>query len=236
MPRNNTDSRVDAYIDVVPRSRTGRFALAALIIGGLALRLSRLLENRPLWTDEAKLALGIGRLDYLGLLHSLDYNQVAPILYVWLMKALTSVFGMHEWVLRLPALIAGSFVVAIVWLVGKRTLSEAGALVAVALTATAPLLIAYSAEAKPYELDACVSAILLLFALRVNECDDHRRRLTLGLLGVLGIGLSFPAVFVLGAIGATLIVSAAFRRDWTSAVTMSLCSMVWMGVFFSSVI
>jgi 4-amino-4-deoxy-L-arabinose transferase-like glycosyltransferase len=232
MPRNNTDSRVDAYIDVVPRSRTGRFALAALIIGGLALRLSRLLENRPLWTDEAKLALGIGRLDYLGLLHSLDYNQVAPILYVWLMKALTSLFGMHEWVLRLPALIAGSLVVAIIWLVGKRTLSEAGALVAVALTATAPLLIAYSAEAKPYELDACVSAILLLFALRVNECDDHRRRLTLGLLGVLGIGLSFPAVFVLGAIGATLIVSAAFRRDWTSAVTMLLCSMVWMGVFF----
>jgi hypothetical protein len=214
-----------------PRSRWGQTVLISLCVGGLVLRLSRFLENRPLWTDEAKLALGMGRVGYIGLLHSLDYNQVAPVLYLWLLKALTSTFGMHEWVLRLPALIAGVAMMPIVWLIGRRTLSEAGALVAVAVAATAPLLIAYSAEAKPYELDACVSAILLLLALRVIERDNARRRLTLGLAGVLGIGLSFPAVFIVGGIGATLLISAAFRRDWMSAITMSVCSIVWLGVF-----
>lgn len=220
-----------AFRAAAPRSLWGQIVLIALCVGGLVLRLARFLENRPLWTDEAKLALGVGRVDYFGLLHSLDYNQVAPIFYLWLLRALTSAFGMHEWVLRLPSLIAGVSMIPIVWIIGRRLLSEAGALIAVAVTATAPLLIAYSAEAKPYELDACVSAILLLLALRVIERDDYRRRLTLGLAGVLGIGLSFPAAFVLGGIGATILISAALRRERASAISMSVWCMVWVTVF-----
>ncbi|MGH9809730.1 MAG: hypothetical protein ACRD9W_21185, partial [Terriglobia bacterium] len=128
--------------------------------------------------------------------------------------------------------IAGIAVLAIVWLLSSRMLSGVGALVAVALTAVAPVLIAYSTEAKPYELDACVSAILLLLALRVNEDDNQQRRLTLGIAGVMAIGLSFPAALVLGGIGTVLVLTAAFRRDWFSAATMAFTSIVWMGLFF----
>src|ERR1019366_3864485 len=167
------------------------------------------------------LALSIGRLSFTGLLGPLDYNQVAPILYLWVLKAGTSIFGIHEWVLRLPALVAGVVMLVIVWLVGQRLLSEFGALVAVTLTATAPLLVAYAAEAKPYELDACVSAILLLLALRVRERDDKWRRLVLGVAGVAAIGFSIPAIFVLGGIGGTLVVSAWKRRNWMSALRIS---------------
>ena len=218
-------------VEVRPRSHWGRIILTVLFLGGFALRLGRFFENRPLWTDEAKLALGVGRLGYRGLLHSLDYNQVAPILYLWVMKALTSVFGMHEWVLRLPALIAGLLMLPIVWLLCRRIISEAGVIVAVALTATAPLLIAYSAEAKPYELDACASAFLLLLALRVMEHDDQRRRLALGIAGVFAIGFSIPSIFILGGIAATLVVSAALRRNSRSAMTMSGWSVAWLAAF-----
>jgi len=209
----------------------GRLALVALVIVGTVLRVGRFLENRPLWIDEAKLALSIGRLSFTGLLGPLDYNQLAPILYLCVLKAGTSFFGMHEWVLRLPALVASVLMIVVVWLVGRRVLSEFGALIVVALTATAPLLVAYAAEAKPYEVDACASAILLLLGLRVHERDDKWRRLALGFAGVAAIGFSFPAIFILGGIGVTLVLSAARRRDWTSAVTMSAWGMIWVGVF-----
>jgi 4-amino-4-deoxy-L-arabinose transferase-like glycosyltransferase len=217
--------------DVVPRSRAGRLALVTLILIATVLRVSRFLENRPLWTDEAKLALSIGRLSVSGLFGPLDYNQVAPILYLCVLKLATSIFGMHEWVLRLPALIAGVLMVAVVWLVGRRVLSEFGALIVVALAATAPLLVAYSAEAKPYELDAFVSSILLLFALRACERDDKWRRVALGFAGVAAIGFSLSAILILGGIGVTLVISASRRRDWISALTMCAWGVIWVAAF-----
>lgn len=126
--------------DAIPQLRWGRLVLVAALLVGIGLRVSRFLENRPLWTDEAKLALSIGRRDFIGLLQPLDYNPVAPILYLWLLKGGTSLLGMHEWVLQLPSLAAGILMPLIVWLLGRRVLSDVGALVAVALAATAPML------------------------------------------------------------------------------------------------
>ena len=217
--------------DAIPRSRWGRLVLVVALLTGIGLRVGRFLENRPLWIDEAKLALSIGRRDFIGLLQPLDYNQVAPILYLWLLKGGASLLGMHEWTLRLPSLAAGVLVLWVVWLLGRRVLSEVGALVAVALAATAPMLVAYAAEAKPYELDACVSAILLLFALRVHERDDSGRRLTLGLAGVVGIGFSIPAVFILGGIGGALLLSAWRRRSWAAAASTAIWGVIWMCAF-----
>ena len=218
--------------DAIPRSRWGRLVLVAALLVGIGLRVSRFLENRPLWLDEAMLALNIGRRDFIGLLRPLDYGQLAPILYLWLLKGGASLFGMHEWTLRLPSLAAGVLMPWVVWLLGRRVLSEVGALVAVALAATAPMLVAYAAEAKPYELDACVSAILLLFALRVHERDDSRRRLTLGFAGVAGIGFSIPAVFILGGIGGALLLSAWRRRSWAAAASTMVWGVIWLCAVF----
>lgn len=218
--------------DALPRSRWGRLVLFAALLVGIFLRVGRFLENRPLWVDEAKVALSIGRLDFIGLLQPIDYNQIAPILYLWVLKGAVSLFGMHEWTLRLPSLLAGVLMLWVVWLLGRQVLSEVGALVAVALAATAPMLVAYSAEAKPYELDACVSAILLLLALRVQERDDKRRRLTLGIAGVVGIGFSVPAVFILGGIGGALLLSAWRRRSWAAAMTTIVWAFIWLCAFF----
>lgn len=217
--------------DAIPQSRAARILLVVALLVGIGLRVSRFLENRALWNDEAKLALSIGR-DFIRLLRPLDYNQVAPILYLWMLKAGTSLFGVHEWTLRLPSLVAGILMLWVVWLLGRRVLSEVGALVVVTLAATAPMLVAYSTEAKPYELDGCVSAILLLLALRVYERDDSRRRITLGLAGVAGIGFSIPAVLILGAISGAFLFSAWRRRSWPMAMTTAVWGIVWLSAFF----
>ncbi|HXV17278.1 MAG TPA: hypothetical protein VD758_10890, partial [Gemmatimonadaceae bacterium] len=57
----------------VSHSRWIRILVIASILTGVVLRAIRFLENRPLWTDEAKLALSIGRRDFAGLLQPLDY-------------------------------------------------------------------------------------------------------------------------------------------------------------------
>lgn len=213
------------------RSRALRILVIAVFLIGIALRIARFLQNRPLWSDEAKLALGIGRSNFAGLMSSLDYNQVAPILYLWIVKALTVLFGMHEWVLRLPSLVAGIALLWLMWLLSRRLLSDVGVLLCLALAATAPLLVAYSAEAKPYELDACVSAILLLLALPLFNEDDARRRAVLGIVGIAAIGVSLPAVFTLGGIACALIVFAWRNRNLRAALTTCAWGIVWVMVF-----
>ncbi|MFN2602120.1 MAG: glycosyltransferase family 39 protein [Gemmatimonadaceae bacterium] len=202
--------------------------VVALFLLGIALRVARFLQNRPLWVDEAKLALAIGRSDAVGLMHSLDYNQVAPILYLWVVKAATILFGMHEWTLRLPSLVAGIAMLWVMWLLSRRLLSDVGALLCVALAATAPLLVAYSAEAKPYELDACVTAILLLLALPLFNHDDARRRVALGIAGSAAIGFSLPAVFTLGGIGCALLVFAWRHRNLRAALVTCGFGIIWV--------
>lgn len=212
-------------------SRPFRAVVVAVFLIGIALRVARFLQNRPLWVDEAKLALGIGRSNAVGLMSSLDYNQVAPILYLWVVKAATVLFGMHEWTLRLPSLVAGIAMLWVMWQLSRRLLSEVGALMCVALAATAPLLVAYSAEAKPYELDACVTAILLLLALPLFKHDDSRRRVALGIAGVAAIGFSLPAVFTLGGIGSALLIFAWRHRSLRAALTTCAWAILWVIVF-----
>jgi hypothetical protein len=91
--------------------------------------------------------------------------------------------------------------------------------------------VAYSAEAKPYELDACVSAILLLLALPLFNHDDARRRVALGIAGSAAIGFSFPAVFTLGGIGCALLVFAWRHRNLRAALTTCAWGMIWVAVF-----
>jgi 4-amino-4-deoxy-L-arabinose transferase-like glycosyltransferase len=215
----------------IPRAQWRRLVLAAALLLGTGLRIARFLENRPLWVDEAMLALNVGHRDFIALLGPLDYNQAAPGLYLWLLRVAVSVFGMHEWVLRMPSLAAGVFLPLLVWLVGRRVLSEQGALASVTMAAIARALVGYSAEAKPYELDACVTGVLLWCALWVHERDDRRRRLTLGLAGVAAIGLSMPAAFILPGIGSALILSALRRRSWAVVAAIAAWSVVWLGAF-----
>ncbi|MEX0690510.1 MAG: glycosyltransferase family 39 protein, partial [Gemmatimonadales bacterium] len=190
-----------------------RVVLAAAMLGGVVLRLIRFAENRPLWYDEALVAINVGSRDFLALLGPLDFEQMAPGLYLWFLKGLVMAFGMHEWVLRLPSLVAGAGLPLVVWLVGRRVLSERGALTAAVLAAIAPAFVGYSAEAKPYGIDACVTGILLLCALRLNERDDRGRRLAFGVVGLVAIGLSLPSVFVLAGLGVVLLASAWRRRN-----------------------
>jgi hypothetical protein len=65
---------------------------------GLAtiVRLALLVRHRSLWIDEARLGLNIASRGFAALTQVLDYNQSAPILYLWMQRAVVLVFGVSD--------------------------------------------------------------------------------------------------------------------------------------------
>lgn len=57
--------------------------LRAALAVGVTLRVLLYLSSRSLWLDEACLALNLAGRSYLDLLRPLDYDQVAPPLFLW---------------------------------------------------------------------------------------------------------------------------------------------------------
>jgi Dolichyl-phosphate-mannose-protein mannosyltransferase len=84
------------------------------------------------------------------------------ILHSVLMHIAYRMFGSAEWALRLPAFLAGVAIVPLTYFAAQR-----GALIAAALTASAPVLIDYSTDARGYTM-LCCFVLLCLIALQRN--------------------------------------------------------------------
>src|SRR3990172_8968599 len=72
-----------------------------IVLLGIILRLRQYLVDRSFWADEASLAVNIADRNYSELLGLLDYQQAAPVGFLYVEKTLITVFGNHDYVLRL---------------------------------------------------------------------------------------------------------------------------------------
>jgi uncharacterized membrane protein len=130
-------------------------AVAALTIGGALLRV--LVARQSVFADEistywisATHSLG-GVLSLLYSTSRIHHAEITPPLS-FLASWLSTRLGTSPELLRLPALIAGSATIPLVFLLGLRTVRRRAALLATALTALSPFMIYYSAEARAYGL------------------------------------------------------------------------------------
>jgi len=64
----------------------------------------------------------------------------------------TGLFGSAVWAIRLPALVAGILAIPLAYVAARRLAGRHEALIVIALTATAPILIAYSVCARGYTM------------------------------------------------------------------------------------
>lgn len=204
------------------------FVLAAVLATGALLRLAGFLVVRPLWIDEAMLALGIGRLSFAGLTGPLPYDQSAPLLFLWSVKAVTLVAGMSEVALRLVPLVSGLAISWVVWRSAKPLVGAGAALIATALAAGSFPLIRYSAELKPYGVDALVTVVLVVLTLRVRAAPDRSAawwQLLAG--GLIGMAASYAAPFVLAGAWAALLLDGRVRRSVAASRPMVLLTLGW---------
>jgi len=209
-----------------PRLRTENvlfWALwAGLLLAGIGFRLVQYFAARSLWLDESMLGLNIAARSLGELLRPLDYNQVAPPLFLWLGRISIRLAGTNEMALRAWPMLAGLVAVPLLSLVAYRWLGAAGSLITIALASLSPTLVVYANEAKPYGSDALVTIAILAATLwlRDRPASSGRRGAFLA-TGVAALLLSIPATFVLPAAFAALLVDPGVRRErpWWLGVT-----------------
>jgi hypothetical protein len=199
--------------------------LGAFFIAGTAFRLAQFFAARSLWLDEAMLSLNIATRSWGELLRPLDYNQVAPPLFLWLSRLSIRLAGTNEMALRAWPMLAAILVPPLLSLVAYRWLGPAGALAAIALASLSPTLVVYANEAKPYGSDAFVTVAVLAATVAVrNRPGATLRWCALVLCGILGLLLSIPAAFVLPAALVSLALDPEARAKRAGLVA---CALAW---------
>src|SRR5262245_20179516 len=119
---------------LAPRRLSVSLAVVLLVvIVGLGARLVRYLLAFPIWGDEAFICLNLLDRDALELTGPLRFDQVAPVLFLWLESAAYHLLGPSELALRLPSLLAGCAALLLFVPLSRLLLSRSAALLAVGL-------------------------------------------------------------------------------------------------------
>lgn len=182
--------------------------ICTLVLTGLAWRLARFALGFPLWGDEAFLAISLLTRDFGGLMHPLEYGQIAPLGYLWGTLVFVRLLGSSEWGLRSFSLIAGVLALLLFVRLARRHLGRNASLLAIGVFAAAYAPMRYAVELKPYGFDLLIALLLFMSAAAVLENPARiLRRLLLSLSAVLGVWCSYPAAFIAGGVGITLAAS-----------------------------
>ena len=185
-----------------------------------------------MWGDEAMLALSIASRRFDELLHPLAYGQVSTIPFLWAERLSVVLFGVNEWALRALPFIAGSVLCLGIAAVARRFLRSDETLVAVVLTVFSHVLIRYSAEVKPYSLDALLTlAVIGAAAALLPGMDNRRSWVVLGLTGAVAVASSFPSPFVCAGVVLALSIQALREARVYLLSRIGLLGLVWAAVF-----
>jgi mannosyltransferase len=148
-----------------------RHALLWIVVVGAIVRFATL-GVQGFWLDEG-ITLGQIGLGLSDLLSALE-NSNNPPLYYLLAKLWVGLFGDGEVGLRSFSAVLGTATIPVVYMAARSLSSRRAALVAAALTATNPMLIWYSQEARNYALLIFLAALSFLFFVWVVQGRDVR--------------------------------------------------------------
>lgn len=173
---------------------------------GMLVRIWQYACNRSLWIDEAMLARNILSRDYFGLLQPLDYNQGAPVLFLWLTKFTTVFLGTGEFGLRLIPLLASLVSIILFYLIAKSYLDARHTAFSVFIFAFSQRLVYYAQEFKQYSTDVTTILLLVYIFLKITEKNEITKYkfYTIAILGTVSTYFSHSSIFTIAAIGSLL--------------------------------
>ncbi len=199
---------------------------------GVLLRVRAFLANRSLWLDEAMVAMNICGRDFAGLARPLEYDQGAPVGFLWAERLCVLAFGANEFALRLLPFLASIATLYLVYHFCRENFEATGAAVGVALAAVMPSLISYAGEAKQYALDVTAGLLVLTLAGdALRQGLSSRRAIVLALVGGVAVWFSHPVVFVLAGAGTTLILKEGINRRFPAAFMGIGAAALWLTSF-----
>ncbi len=204
----------------------------ALIAAGVLLRLYPYFLQRSFWADEASLALNLVERNFAQLILPLNYQQGAPIGFLFIEKLSIILLGNNEYALRLFPLAAGILALFLMVSIAREHFGMSG-LFAVTVFAFGWNLIYYSSELKQYSSDAALLLLLVALALRLlkPETASARDFILLGAVGSLVIWVSHPSFFSLAAIGVALLIEKLFRKNYAPLSWILALGVAWLASF-----
>ena len=200
----------------------------SVVLGGILVLAALLrvptLGEQSFWFDETVTAQLVDQ-DLGGVLAQVEVSESTPPLYYLLAWAWSNVLGTGEAALRSLSALLGIATVAVAWPLGRRLgaigshgTGHRAAALATLLTATSPLLVWFSQEARAYALLAFLGALSALLALRAREEPSVPRCAAWAVVGALAMATHYFAAFLIAAEAVWLVVVLRGRRPVLVAV------------------
>lgn len=183
---------------------------------GAALRFDRL-GAQSFWFDEIATWNLVHRSLGSMLLHGIPRRESTPPLYYLAAWGWVRVAGSSEAGLRSLSALLGTATIPVVHLVARRLAGSRAAVLASLLVAVSPILVWYSQEARSYALFAFLSALSLLFFVRLLDRYSGRDLTAWAAVAVLALGTHYFALFLL-AVEAALLWRRLPRRPLLAAL------------------
>lgn len=172
-------------------NRTSNIIKYFLFTLGAGILLFQYLVNRSMWTDEAKLALNVMHHTFGELTQPLDHQQSAPIIFLWLSKLFSTIFGNSDYALRVTPLLFGLISIPLFHTVLLRfTKSNFWSLLGLVFFIGNLNLILYATEFKQYIADLFVFIALLTLVVSQNERIKPIRYYLIGIASFVFLFLS----------------------------------------------
>jgi len=182
--------------------------------------------------DEVYLSSSLIRMNYTDLATQvLDYQQKAPIGFLWMVRFVITLFGNNEIVLRLIPLLSGIISLFLYIKVCRSFLTPLGQIVAICIFSFAPALVYHSVEIKQYSTECLSTVIALYLFIKFKDSTSWKKKLMWGTLGAAILWFSFSVIFILGGIAAGMTFNFILNKDWKSLFNNLISFSIW-GVSF----
>ena len=223
-----------SYLERSNWSKYCEYSVWCLVFLGCLVRLVQYLTNRSLWGDEVNLALNIIDRSYLELTQTLDYNQAAPLGFLWLEKLATQIFGNSEYALRLLPFVASIVSLGVFYRLTRLYSSSLGGVIAMALFACGRYTLYFATELKPYSSDVAIALILFWLLSRVHHrMLKLKKIINLAVVGSLTVWLSYPSVFLLAGLEAWNLFTASSKHWYKIIINRIGIYLTWVVSFAS---
>jgi hypothetical protein len=223
-------------IDLEPVRRWVRDRPEAVVLGGgVVLRLIVYLTNRAMWLDELSLLGNLINKPILDFSQPLAGDQLAPLGFLIVQRALAKLLGHSNAVMRLVPLAAGIAALYLFASLVRRVLARRPALIALILFAFSDDLIYYSSEMKPYSVDLAVGLVISPAALdTLVHPVSLRTKLVLALAAAVAPWCSFSSAFIVAGCGTTLILTHLRHARFRIALAWVLLGIAWLANFLAA--
>lgn len=206
--------------------------LLALVLIGIFLRLFHLFDNRSFWIDELYLNGNVIKMGFMDLITKpMDYEQKAPLGYLWMTKLAVILFGKGERALRLFSVICGIGAVTFFVPVARFFLKPWSMLIAVGILALGEPFIYHSTEAKQYSAELFAAIIALYLFVRFQNVSTLSSLLVWGISGGILVWFSYSSIFVLAGIAIVVSINSLLKKAWKDFSFKLIPFTIWLVSF-----